>query len=396
MMLLTILAFAHLPQGLARPSYLSCATTRTVGSFITSSMGTSARLAQAPTSGQCDIVTSSLSGGYVAGQTYSFSLSSDISRGLKMQASAGSFTSGGSGTTTCRYNNNPISSVTYSWAAPASGTGTITFQALCGRSSGIYITTTTISEAVIVTSAPTATPTNKPFNGQPDGKSCYAKPDGKSCYTKPDGKSCYLKPDGKSSYVKSSYDKPDSKCCYVKPDGKSCYIKPDGKSCYVESDGKSCYDKPDGKDCYVKPDGKSCYAKPDGKSCYVKPDGKWCYAKPDGKSCYAKPDGKSCYVKPDGKWRYVKPYGKSCYAKVILQNPTANPVTLSPTANPIVPSPTVNPVTPSPNVQTAATLSPTASNRLCVVNGALEEVKPGCTFSGSANDFRVEWAVRMR
>ncbi|GAB5360653.1 hypothetical protein AAMO2058_000645600 [Amorphochlora amoebiformis] len=275
-MLFTFLAVSYLPQGLARPSYFGCSTSRTAGSFVTGSMGASAQTLQASTSGECSLGLSSLSGGYTAGQSYTLTLSSNAPRGLKTQVSSGVFTAGGSPYSgTCHNDNSITSSQTYTWTAPAAGTGTVTFQGICGRSSGIYLASSTVSEAAITTSSPTANPMTSSPTTNPT-----------------------------SSPVAPSQSSSPTKTPTAAP--------------VVTS-------------------------------------------------------------RPT--------------ANPATWNPTANPATWSPSANPVTSWPTANPVTSSPTVQPPTSMSPTASNRACVVSGGLSGVKPGCKFEGSSNNFGVEWAI---
>jgi len=138
------------------PNRYTCSTTRSAGMFVTSSMG--GQTLRASTT-ECTIDASSVpSAGYTPGATYSITLNSNVARGLKIVSSTGSFTSGGASEgPNCR-NVFPIQlSQAFSWTAPAAGSGTVTMQGFCGRSSGIFLTTATVSE--MAASSPSLSPT---------------------------------------------------------------------------------------------------------------------------------------------------------------------------------------------------------------------------------------------
>ena len=141
----------------AYPYRLDCSgSSWSVGSYVGMSAGS-----MSDGTGICTITASSASP-YTPGASYSITVSSTSALRNKLVASAGTLTGGGTSQSgTCRYTSGSTTSQAYTWTAPSSGSGSVTFYAVCGSYSQVRLAP---SESV---SEGAASPTNSPITLAP-------------------------------------------------------------------------------------------------------------------------------------------------------------------------------------------------------------------------------------
>lgn len=174
--LAALFSLATLPRGAeARPSYFNC--NGATWSTSTAVGGMSAGNLRDGSSGRCAITAPA---SYTAGTAYTITVATNTGTfAYKLVSSAGTLGGGSSGTTSCRNQDSKSASTTFTWTAPATGTGTVNFYAVCGSQStnSVYLASSRNAAELVGTAAPTLKQTTlSPTSAMPTLSPATASP----------------------------------------------------------------------------------------------------------------------------------------------------------------------------------------------------------------------------